>query len=122
MRVTIAGVEFSSPVIAASGTFGYGVEFEDIVSLDDRAVQQILRQVDSRELAVAMKGVDPTVAGKVTSNMSSRAAENLRDEIEVLPTLKKAQIAEARTGIVRIIRNLEESGDIVINRLSDDLD
>jgi flagellar motor switch protein FliG len=96
--------------------------FEDIVTLDDRAVQQILRQVDSRELAVAMKGVDATVAGKVTSNMSSRAAENLRDEIEVLPTLKKAQITEARTGIVRIIRNLEESGDIVINRMSDDLD
>ena len=62
------------------------------------------------------------MASKVTSNMSSRAAENLRDEIEVLPQLKKAQIAEARTAIVKIIRTLEEAGDIVINRMSDDLD
>jgi flagellar motor switch protein FliG len=96
--------------------------FEDIVNLDDRAVQQILRQVDSRELAIAMKGVESGVAAKVTSNMSSRAAENLRDEIEVLPQLKKTQIAESRTGIVKIIRTLEEAGDIVISRMSDDLD
>jgi flagellar motor switch protein FliG len=96
--------------------------FEDIVTLDDRAVQQILRQVDSRELAIAMKGVEAAVAAKVTSNMSSRAAENLRDEIDVLPQLKKAQIAESRTGIVKIIRTLEEAGDIVINRMSDELD
>ena len=47
--------------------------FEDIVTLDDRAVQQILRQVDSRELAIAMKGVESAVASKVTSNMSSAA-------------------------------------------------
>jgi flagellar motor switch protein FliG len=96
--------------------------FEDIVKLDDRAVQQILRQVDSRELAIALKDVAPAVEQKVMSNMSSRAAENLRDEIEVLPPLKKTQVAESRTAIVKIIRTLEESGDIVISRLSDDLD
>ncbi len=94
--------------------------FADIVNLEDRAVQQILRQVDSRELAVAMKGIDDAVARKVTSNMSSRAAENLQEEIEILPQLRKAQIEEARTGIVKIIRALEESGDIVINRMSED--
>ena len=96
--------------------------FEDIVNLDDRAVQQILRQVDSRELAIALKDVGAAVENKVMSNMSSRAAENLRDEIEVLPQLKKTQVAESRTAIVKIIRTLEEAGDIVISRLSDDLD
>ena len=95
--------------------------FEDIVSLDDRAVQQILRQVDTRGLAVALKGVDEIVRNKVLSNMSSRASENLLEEIDMLKGIRAADVKEARTEIVKVIRTLEDSGDIVINRGIDDL-
>jgi len=97
--------------------------FEDIVSLDDRAVQQILRQVDTRGLAVALKGVDDVVRDKVLKNMSSRASENLLEEIDMLKGVRAADVKESRTEIVKVIRTLEDSGDIVINRgLDDELD
>lgn len=95
--------------------------FEDIVSLEDRAVQQILRQTDTRELAVALKGVDDVVRDKVMNNMSSRAAENLVEEIDMLKGIRAADVKEARTAIVKVIRALEDSGEIVINRGTDDL-
>ena len=95
--------------------------FEDIVSLDDRAVQQILRQVDTRGLAVALKGVEDVVRNKVLGNMSSRASENLLEEIDMLKGVRAADVKEARTDIVKVIRTLEESGDIVINRGIDEL-
>lgn len=95
--------------------------FEDIVSLEDRAVQQILRQVDTRGLAVALKGVEEVVRNKVLGNMSSRASENLLEEIDMLKGIRAADVKEARTEIVKVIRTLEDSGDIVINRGIDDL-
>lgn len=95
--------------------------FEDIVSLDDRAVQQILRQVDTRGLAVALKGVEDVVRNKVLGNMSSRASENLLEEIDMLTGVRAADVKEARTDVVKVIRVLEDSGDIVINRGIDDV-
>lgn len=95
--------------------------FEDIVSLDDRAVQQILRQVDTRGLAVALKGVEEVVRNKVLGNMSSRASENLLEEIDMLKGIRAADVKEARTEIVKVIRTLEDSGDIVINRGIDEV-
>ena len=96
--------------------------FEDIVTLEDRAVQQVLRQVDTRGLAVALKGVPDEVRAKVTSNMSSRAAENLEEEISLLGTIRSKEVNEARTAVVKVIRDLEDSGDIVIDRGLDDED
>ena len=94
--------------------------FEDIVNLDDRAVQQVLRQVDTQGLATALKGVADNVRLKVTSNMSSRAADNLTEEISMLSNVRPKEIAEARTAIVKAIRTLEDSGEIVIDRGLDD--
>ena len=95
--------------------------FEDIVTLDDRAVQQILRQVDTRGLAVALKGVEEVVRNKVLGNMSSRASENLLEEIDMLKGIRAADVKDARTEIVKVIRTLEDSGDIVINRGIDEV-
>lgn len=95
--------------------------FEDIVTLDDRAVQQILRQVDTRGLAVALKGAEEATRSKVLKNMSSRAAENLLEEIDMLRGVRAADVAVARAEIVKIIRTLEDSGDIVIDRGIDEL-
>jgi flagellar motor switch protein FliG len=95
--------------------------FEDVVHLDDRAVQLVLRSVDSKELALALKGVDTRVRNKVTKNMSERAAANLSDEIKLLGPVKLKSVEEAQNAIVRVIRGLEESGEIEMGRSDDEL-
>lgn len=94
--------------------------FEDIVGLDDRSVQQVLRQVDTAELALALKGVSDTVRSKITANLSERAAENLLDEVELLGAVRLAQVEEAQQSIIRTIRQLEEQGQIMVRRGNDD--
>jgi flagellar motor switch protein FliG len=94
--------------------------FEDITSLDDRAVQLVLRQVESADLAIALKGVREDVRNKVMKNMSERAAENLADEIELLGPQRLKAVEDAQAKIVQSIRALEESGQIVITRGDDD--
>jgi flagellar motor switch protein FliG len=95
--------------------------FEDIVGLDDRSIQLVLRSVDAKELAVALKGVDQKVRNKVMKNMSERAAANLAEEIQLLGPIKLKTVEEAQASVVRIIRTLEESGQIDMSRGSDEL-
>lgn len=113
------GLAGSDPVLAEQVRERMFV-FEDIVSLDDRAVQMILRQIDMRELAVALKGVRDEVRSKITKNMSERAGENLFEEIQLLGAVRAKQVSDAQSSIVRIIRALEESGDITITRGSEE--
>ena len=94
--------------------------FEDIVGLDDRSVQQVLRQVDTAELALALKGVSDAVRTKITANLSERAAENLLEEVELLGAVRLAQVEEAQQGVIRTIRQLEEQGQIMVRRGNDD--
>lgn len=90
--------------------------FEDILELDDRTVQLVLRNVDNAMLATALKGVKPEVREKITSNMSERAAQNLLDELDMLGQVRRADVQEAQTGVVQVIRGLEESGELVLSR------
>jgi flagellar motor switch protein FliG len=90
--------------------------FEDIVTLDDRAVQEVLRQVDMKEVAVALKGVPDEVRATIERNLSERARETLIEEIELLGPVRIRDVEEAQTEVVRRIRQLEEEGAIVINR------
>jgi len=94
--------------------------FEDIVQLDDKSVQQVLRQVDGSSLALALKGVSDEVRNKITNNMSERAAENLLEEAELLGAVRLAQVEEAQQAVIRTIRQLEEQGQIMVRRGSDD--
>jgi flagellar motor switch protein FliG len=94
--------------------------FEDIVTLDDRSVQLVLRQVEAKELATALKGVKQEVRDKIMRNMSERAAQNLAEEITLLGPVKMKTVEESQGGIVRVIRALEESGQIVITRGADE--
>jgi flagellar motor switch protein FliG len=94
--------------------------FEDIVTLDDKSVQLILRQVDSKDLAMALKGVRPEVRRKIMDNMSSRAGENLMEEIEMLGAVRLKAVEEAQGAVVRVIRALEEAGQIVLTRTGDE--
>ncbi len=90
--------------------------FEDIVLLDDRSIQRVLREVDQVELAKALKGADSEVCDKIYRNMSKRAATMLKEEMEFLGPLSIKDVYEEREKIVSVIRRLEESGDIVIAR------
>jgi flagellar motor switch protein FliG len=94
--------------------------FEDIINLDDRSVQQVLRQVESGDLAVALKGVADSVRDKITSNLSQRAAENLLEEVELLGAVRLRQVEEAQQAIIRVIRQLEEQGQIMVRRGNDE--
>ena len=95
--------------------------FEDIQGLDDRSIQLVLRSVDAKELAVALKGVDAKVRNKVMKNMSERAAANLAEEIQLLGPIKLKTVEEAQAGIVRVIRTLEEAGQLDMSRGNDEL-
>lgn len=111
----LAGLEQLDPELAEE-VRAHLFMFEDILTLDDRAVQTVLRQVDAKDLAVALKGVSAEVREKVVVNMSERAAAALVEEIEVLGPVRVKQVEEAQAGVIKVIRTLEESGDIIISR------
>jgi len=90
--------------------------FEDIINLDDRSVQLVLRQVEPSDLATALKGVNEEVRDKVTGNLSERGRENLLEEIDLLGPVKVKMVEEAQQKIVSVIRSLEDSGQIEIQR------
>jgi flagellar motor switch protein FliG len=90
--------------------------FEDIVNLDDRSIQLVLRQVEPSDLATALKGVADAVRDKVTGNLSERGRENLLEEIDLQGPVKVKMVEEAQTKIVSVIRSLEDSGQIEIQR------
>ena len=90
--------------------------FEDIIKMDDRSVQLVLREVDSKDLAMALKGAGEEVKDKIKKNMSKRAAEMLEEEIVFLGPVRLRDVEEAQQQIVTIIRQLEEAGEIIISR------
>lgn len=94
--------------------------FEDIVLLDDRAIQKVLREVDTQELAKALKAVDSEVQDKIFRNMSKRAATLLKEDMEYMGPIRMKDVEESQQKIVSIIRKLEEQGEIVIARGGED--
>ncbi|MGN6426953.1 flagellar motor switch protein FliG [uncultured Leifsonia sp.] len=94
--------------------------FEDIVRLEARDVQQVLRGVDAAVLAVAMKGAPDAVAEVITTNLSERNREVLEDEIRILGPVRLSQVEDARAAIVRAIRDLEATGAITVQRGDED--
>ena len=93
--------------------------FEDLHRLNDRDLQIVLREVDQKDLALALRGVPEFLWDKVTSNMSSRAAELLREDIDAQPPQRKHVVEEAQGRIVAVVRRLEESSNIVIGGSAD---
>jgi len=90
--------------------------FEDIVKLDDRSIQLVLKGVDAKDLGLALRGVNDETKARIFSNMSERGAEMLREEMEFQPAQKRSVVEEAQGRIVASIRRLEESGEIIISR------
>lgn len=95
--------------------------FEDLQSLDDRSLQRLLRELDTKELALALKASTPELKGRITKVMSQRASEALTEELELLGPVRMRDVEAAQTSIVAQVRRLEESGEIVLSGASDDL-
>jgi len=88
--------------------------FEDIVKLEERAIQQVLREADQKDLVLALRGAPENVKETVLTNMSERGAEMLKEEMEIQPPQRKRDIDAAQSRIVAVVRRLEEAGAIVI--------
>ncbi|HXG24547.1 MAG TPA: flagellar motor switch protein FliG [Chthonomonadales bacterium] len=90
--------------------------FEDITLLDDASIQKVLREVDMKELALALKGVGEEVQNRIMKNMSERAANMLKEDMEFMGPVRLRNVEEAQQRIVAVVRRLEDSGEIVVAR------
>ncbi len=115
LKVVMDSLEVDDPELAEQVKRQMFV-FEDIVMLDDRGIQLVLREVDMKDLALALKGSNPEVGQKIMANMSSRASQNLREDMEFMGPVRLRDVEEAQQRIVKVIRRLEETGAIVISR------
>ncbi len=90
--------------------------FEDILSLDDKSIQRVLREVDNNELAVALKGSNEEVQNVIFNNLSKRLASMIKEDMEYMGPVRLKDVEEAQQKIVNIIRKLEDSSEIIISR------
>lgn len=118
-RLIVDGLQERDPALAEEVKSRMFM-FDDITMLEDRDVQQVLRQVESGDLALALKGVSDEVRLKVTKNMSERAAITLLEDVDLLGPVLLRQVEEAQQKVIVVIRRLEDAGEIVLRRGGDD--
>ncbi len=90
--------------------------FEDILTLDDRSIQRVLREVDNNEVAVALKNANEDVQAAIFNNMSKRLASMIKEDMEFMGPVRMKDVEEAQQKIVNVIRKLEDAGEIIIAR------
>lgn len=90
--------------------------FEDILALDDKSIQRVLREVDNNELAIALKGSNEEVQQVIFNNLSKRLATMIKEDMDFMGPVRLKDVEEAQQKIVNIIRKLEDSGEIIISR------
>jgi len=95
--------------------------FEDIIALDDRAVQLVLREIDSKDMALALKGASEEVKNKIEKNMSKRASDMLREEMQYMGPVRLRDVEDAQQRIVTVIRKLEDAGEIIARGGGDEI-
>ena len=95
--------------------------FEDLVALDDKSLQRLLREVEAKQLALALKAASDELKAKITGAMSQRAVAALREEMEFIGPVKMRDVEAAQSSIVTQVRKLEETGEIVLSAGSDDV-
>ena len=90
--------------------------FEDIITLDNRSIQRVIREIDNSQWAIALKGASEDVKEVIFSNMSKRLVEMMNEDIEFMGPVHLRDIEDAQQNIVNVIRKLEEDGEIIIPR------
>jgi flagellar motor switch protein FliG len=88
--------------------------FDDLMYVDDRGIQRVLREVDKRELALSLKVVDDKLKDKILKNMSERAQELLKEELQFMGPVRLKEVEAAQTRIVEVVKQLEEQGEIIV--------
>jgi flagellar motor switch protein FliG len=96
--------------------------FEDVIHMDDRSIQKVLREVDNKDLTLALKACTPDLGERLLSNISSRAAEMIREELEYMPPVRLREVEEVQQKIIDIIRRLEDEGQLYITKSADEGD
>lgn len=109
----VAALDQGDPTMAA-GVKEFLYQFDDILRIEDRSMQKVLSEVDSKNLAIALKGAPDAIKDKVMNNLSKRARETLGEEMEFLGTVAGAQIEQARKVVVEVIQRLDQAGELVM--------
>lgn len=94
--------------------------FEDVTALDNASIQRIIREVDQKDLALALKGSSEEVKERIFRNVSKRAAEMLKEDVEFMGPVRLRDVEEAQQRIVSVVRKLDETGEIIISRGGED--
>jgi flagellar motor switch protein FliG len=112
-KEVLAALEEHDPT-AATAIKGMLYQFEDLLRIEKRSMQRLLGELDTKNLALALKGAEPAITEKVLSNMSQRAQQTLNEETELAATATAAQVEQARKVIVDTIQKLDQAGDLVM--------
>lgn len=88
--------------------------FDDLIKLDDRGMQELMKEISKEDLPLALRGANPDIKAKFFKNMSSRAAEMLKDDMESKGPVKISDVERAQQNILKVCRKLEEEGRIVV--------
>jgi flagellar motor switch protein FliG len=94
--------------------------FDDIIKLDGKSIQLVLREVPSETLVVALKGAQPELKEKILANMSSRAAENFREDLESRGPMRLSEVEEQQKEVLKTVRRLAEEGQVTIGGGAED--
>jgi flagellar motor switch protein FliG len=89
--------------------------FEDIINIQDKDIQKILKEVDRKDLALSLKVTDEKLKNKIFANMSERAADLLKEELQFMGMVKLKEVEIAQGKIIDIVKSLEETGEISLN-------
>ncbi len=92
----------------------YLYQFEDLLLIEDRSMQKLLAEIDSKSLATALKGAAEEIQDKVRNNLSKRARETLTEEMEFMGSLPAAQIQQAQKAVVEVVQRLDLAGELVM--------
>ena len=118
-KVIFEGLEPANPELAEEIRRLMFV-FDDLAAVDDRAMQRLLKDVEQKDLALAMKAAADAVVNKIYANLSERAQNLLRQEIQYLGPVRLKDVEDAQARIVQVLRALEEAGEVVISNGRDD--
>lgn len=94
--------------------------FEDIVKLDSISIQRVLKEIDNRDISIALKGTPKEVVKVIFDNISKRLQEMIKEDMDLMGPIRIRDVEEAQQRIVNVIRTLDESGEIVISRYEED--
>ena len=113
-QLILDGIEKIDPDLAAEIKQQMFV-FEDLTLIDDRGLQKVLRSVETKELAIALKAASEEVKQKIFRNMSERASQMLREEVEEMGPVRIKEVEDAQQTVTRIIQDMEEKGELIIS-------